>query len=974
MRKAFILFLILAILPVFVFASTTGKIAGVVKDKETGEPLMGANISVEGTYLGASTDKSGFFVILNVPVGRHSVKVSYMGYQTVLQEDVRTSVDLTTQLEIVMQPQALEGETVVVTAERRMIRKDETNTNIIRTAEEITQLPIRGMQQISATVAGVVSQDNSNAMNIRGGRGNESAIYIDGVLVNDPYNSAVRVDIPSEAIEELSVQTGGFNAEYGEVMSGIVVMTTNSGTQKYHGSVQAITDQFLDDKEKKLGTYSYGYNEYTATLGGPIYPGGKHTFFASVNRKWLKDGFPSWGWSENKNKPESFVGGVVPGQGDQSWSYSGKIKLQLLKSLELKGSVVWTDRTYGAEMNPIYLYDVDHAPETRTEHRSYNATLTHTLSPTTFYDLKFNYFDSFRKIYDRTFGDDLLKYGDPTYVSDASWADQWGNPYTKRYEPDFFREDSPYNDYFKNRSVYWGIDFDITHQLNKYNTLKAGAEYKYHTLREFRVLEPAGLATDDMEHGSLEYYRYADVRMYGYDINGNEVDTGDYLKDVVRDEADNPISGWQSQAPYNPITMSAYLQDKVEFEDLVMNIGLRYDRIDPNAWQFKQLAAEYDADDIYVPGTGMFGGNEIFDSSDVVESEVYDYFSPRLGLSFPVSDKTIFHGQFGKFYQKPDLADLYLSPFYLDTFVSSGGYFTVIDNPNLRPLKTISYEMGFKQMLSDNSSLQLTAFYKETEDLVQVLSVGTDVTTIAFMQNGDFGTVKGFDIIYTMRRSKNLSANVNYEYQITKGTGSASASNFDIAWLDGSRGNYPKFIMPLAFEQRHRGSINVDYRFGEDEGPEVFGIYPFEKLGINVLASFNSGHPYTKTEILNAQPHDGRYDNDISNAPESAVLNEMTPWVYNFDLKVDKTIKLPLMDTRLNVYLWVLNVFNTEKVLDVWTTSGLADQTGYLKTSSGQAYYAGLTDEEKAAFSMREMDYLNYGNPRQIRLGVQVEF
>ena len=978
-RKAFILFLMVALLPVLVYSSTTGKIAGTIKDKETGEPLMGANISIEGTFLGASTDKSGFFVILNVPVGRHNVRVSYMGYQTVLQEDVRTSVDLTTQLNVSMMPQALEGETVVVTAERRMIRKDETNTNVIRTAEEIDQLPIRGMQNLSATIAGVVKQDNSNVMNIRGGRGNENAVYVDGVLVNDPYNSAVRVDIPNEAIEEMSVQTGGFNAEYGEAMSGVVIMTTNSGTKQYHGSIQAITDGFLDEEEKTLGTYSYGYNEYTATLGGPIYPGAKHTFFGSVARKWIKDGAPSWGWAENDNKPDQFKGGVVPGQIDQSWSYTGKVKLQLMKSMELKGSVVWTDRTYSynglsSGMNPIMLFDVAHAPQTRTEHRSYNATLTHTLSPTTFYDLKFNYFDSFRKTYDRYFEDDLLSYGDPSYTGDPDWADNWGVAYTKRLEPDFFKPGCPYDDYFKNHSVYWGVDLDMTHQLNKYNTFKLGGEYKYHTLREFRVIEPVKLATDNIEHGTVEYYRFADVRNYGYDVNGNEVDSGDYLEDVTRNDAGSPTSGWKNQAPYHPITMSAYIQDKVEFEDLVLNLGLRYDYIDPNAWQFKQIEADFNADGSYVEGTGMFGGDRIFDSKDVIDSDSYSYISPRLGLSFPVSDKTIFHGQFGQFYQKPDLADLYLSPFYLDAFVARQGYFTTLTNPNLRPMKTTSYEIGFKQMLSDNSSLQLTAFYKETEDNIQVLNVTTDITNIAFTSNGDFGTIKGFDIIYSLRRTKNLSANLNYEYQVSKGTGDASGANFDIAWLGGSRGNFPKYMMPLGFEQRHRGTINVDYRMGEDEGPMLFGIYPLEKLGINLLASFNSGHPYTKTVVQNTQPHDGRYDNDISNTPVSAVLSETTPWVYRFDLKVDKTIKLPLMDTRLNIYMWVLNLFNTEPAVYVWNTTGLPDQTGYLKTTAGQAYYNSLTTAQQQDFGMREMDYTNYGNPRQIRLGVQVEF
>jgi len=235
------------------------------------------------------------------------------------------------------------------------------------------------------------------------------------------------------------------------------------------------------------------------------------------------------------------------------------------------------------------------------------------------------------------------------------------------------------------------------------------------------------------------------------------------------------------QAHYHPIVMSGYFQDKVEFEDIILNLGLRWDRIDPNAWMFKEIEAEWDENGTYVEGTGMFGGDETFNSADVKESEAYSYLSPRLGVSFPVTESTIFHAQYGKFYQSPRLMDLYLSPFYLDRFVASGGYFTNLDNPNLRPPKTTSYEIGFRQSLGNVAALQLTAFYKETEDLVQLLSMNTDVTNIAFSANGDFGTIKGMDVIFTLRRINNLSAVLNYEMQFADGTGSASGSNFDIA-------------------------------------------------------------------------------------------------------------------------------------------------------------------------------------------------
>ena len=567
---------------------------------------------------------------------------------------------------------------------------------------------------------------------------------------------------------------------------------------------------------------------------------------------------------------------------------------------------------------------------------------------------------------DPIFKDDLAQYGDP---KNNPWPDipmQYGEAYTGRLTPDFFQPGATYDNFFKQRTTYWGVDFDITHQQGKHHTFKAGFEYKYHTLRSIRIYSPSKYVDPDYLT-DIEMYRAMDIRAYGYDLEGNEVDKGDYLEDVTRDETGKPTDGFMNQAPYNPIMMSAYFQDKIEFEDLILNLGLRYDHINPNAWMFKEQEATFDDDGVLVDGTGMFGGNEIFDKSDVVDSETYYFISPRLGVSFPVTDQTIFHAQYGKFYQSPRLTDLYLSPFYLDRFVNSGGYFTNLNNPNLRPPKTTSYEIGFKQRVGDNASMQLTAFYKETEDLIQLLNVTTDVTNIAFQMNGDFGTIKGFDFIFNLRRYKNLMATFNYELQYAKGTGSAFNSNFDIAWQGGARGNFPKFAMPLAFEQRHTGSLNLDYRFGSDDAPMFL-----KNTGANVMFSFNSGNPYTRMKTFNTNPFTGRYDNDnVSESPYSAVNTEISPWIYKIDLKVDKDFYFG--GSKLTVYAWVVNLLNTANVRDIWITTGLPDDTGFLGTAAGQQYWNSLDEAGKQAYKMREMDYNNYGVPRQIRLGVQLE-
>ncbi len=437
---------------------------------------------------------------------------------------------------------------------------------------------------------------------------------------------------------------------------------------------------------------------------------------------------------------------------------------QLAKNLEFKSSLIQTDRRFSADwfgaanaIQPVYFFNTDHRPLFDTHTRSFNATLTHLVNPEMFYDLKFNYLDTERKCYDPVFKDDFMKYGDPHYNPWPDSLQYYGTAFTNRLAPDFFQPGAQYDGYSKQRTSHWAAILDLTKQWGKYQTLKAGFEYKYHTVRFFQIGTPSRLADTDWAT-DIEKYRGADVRFYGYDINGNEVDDGDYLTDVTRAANGLPESGFEKQAPYHPIFMNGYIQDKIEFEDLILNLGLRWDYINPNAWMFKQIEAQFNPDGSLVEGTGMFGGDRIFDRNDVKKSDAYAYLSPRFGIGYPVTDRTVFHAQFGKFYQAPQLVDLYMSPFYLDNYITIG-YFTWFNNPNIRPPRTISYEMGFKQTLSDYASLQLTAFYKETEDLIQLITYNTDIRDIAFRENGDFGTIKGLDLIFNLRRYKNLSVN-----------------------------------------------------------------------------------------------------------------------------------------------------------------------------------------------------------------------
>jgi len=224
-------FFFLLFIPAILFAGNTGKIAGRVTDAQTGEPIVGVNVIIEGTYLGAATDINGNYVIINVPPGTYRVKASAIGYKTVVKEGVKVSIDLTTRVDFQLEPTVIElGQEVVVFAERPLVQKDLTASTAIIGSDLIQALPITEFQEVIQLQAGVV------AGHIRGGRSGEVAYWIDGVPVTDVYDRSAVISVDRKSIQELQLVSGAFNAEYGQAMSGIINIATKDGDNRLNGS------------------------------------------------------------------------------------------------------------------------------------------------------------------------------------------------------------------------------------------------------------------------------------------------------------------------------------------------------------------------------------------------------------------------------------------------------------------------------------------------------------------------------------------------------------------------------------------------------------------------------------------------------------------------------------------------------------------------------------------------------------------
>ena len=231
-------------------ASTGGKIAGVVKDATTGDGLPHANVVVVDTKLGATADEKGRFFILNVPAGTYTLKATYIGYADYTVEDVRVSTDLTTNLDIDLTSSDIQVEEVVIRAERPIIDKTATNAVRIVDAEDIEILPFRGVGGVINLQPGVVYDEG--ALHVRGSRSDEIGYYVDGASVRNPVTGGVAVNLIDEALAEVQLQAGGFNAEYGGANAGIILQELRTGPSNWEFGLLSETDNFTSPYEKRF--------------------------------------------------------------------------------------------------------------------------------------------------------------------------------------------------------------------------------------------------------------------------------------------------------------------------------------------------------------------------------------------------------------------------------------------------------------------------------------------------------------------------------------------------------------------------------------------------------------------------------------------------------------------------------------------------------------------------------------------------
>ena len=1040
MRKLRML-IALILLPTMIFAqSTTAKLAGVVADAD-GNPLVGANVVVEGSNLGAATDELGRYYILDVPVGNYDLRAEYIGYTTVVESGVRTSVGFTTTVDFNLDVAAVAGQAVTVTRERPLINPNATNTTRVIDKELIDAFAVRGVSNIVNLQTGVVNGY------FRGSRSSDSRYYVDGVPVKDVYTGSNLLNGNSQAaLQEVSVQTGGFSAEYGGANGGIVNITTKTGGTSWTSRVGYESSIGSDSGTNPDKLYSDGASNFNFDFGGPLSENVR-VYMSVENRQ--KGGDLSYSYYPQMDATlltevpaEYYTGDAKPSLQYGTDENGNKIIHieEVLRQKNIYDASAGLDTTYVVYSNYRRMYGQQ--PQDDSERITFNANMTMDFGPLRLklgsqrYDFEGNSY-SWGRVYGGTDGtfinksDFSMGYLNARYtISPLSYIkaslsrqsydtvsgnrnylhdiEAYGKRSASRGDANYFLRDNSFRNpitpdefvsgrgrvisaygtqttgYDTRKSITNTFSFDYTNQIG-YNELKLGGSIDNHEISRYglnaagvaraifqvdRYGNRDGVVTDDeiINIGSdpkdwkFINYRSLYVTNLGYNIYGDKWNGG-YRQD------DHMI------APAKPTQTRFYIQDKLEFKDVVVQLGLAFETIDTGAMAPDSDNDGYGDSDGFnylyfdrqrVNRNGDGRGNYVWKK---VKKETATH--PRIGFSFPVSDRTVFRANYGTHWQSVPMTYLYLSDSQLSADILAGNA-TDSENPALKPERSTQYEIGIEQRVGAFASVKVEGFYKESKDYLTLLNRTEAFTNTggadtqqnwAQYQNGDVMVSQGLTTNFEMRRTRGLYAQANYTYSESRGTGSYGGQNFYITWI-GTDDGYPKAMNLLDYDQTHTANVILDWR-----SPDATGL--LANTGFNAVMSFGSGTRFTPSQIYSTV-FENRWE-----FPEGPVNSGTMPSYTNLDLRIDRAISLGGLNA--NAYVSIFNALDTEQVNAVYNGTGNVAEDGWVATESGQQWLANrLAENPDVDAAAQYQDNLaapnRWNRPRSVRVGLNISF
>ncbi len=1004
------------------YAGTSGKIAGRVTNAVTGEPLFGANVIVDGTNLGASTDDEGDYYILRVPPGTYTVRASMIGFDIVAQTNVRVEVDHTVPLNYNLNSSVVEGEVVVVEAMREVIKMDISSSQTRVSAEDMLSVStVSNMTDFLNLTSGV--QD----MSVRGGGLNQTGFMLDGLDMVDNRSNKPVMSINLSSVEEVSVIKGGFSAEYGNVRSGLISVVTKEGSnQSYHGSVDMRmapayqkhegpsligqdnwwTRPYLDEDVAFEGT-ARGDWERDKVSQNQIFSG-----WDKISRTLLLDDNPN-----NDKTPEqcrdmflwehALEGSGELGQTELEYAHkpdwngelslSGPVPLigRFLGDMSFFAS---TRKEFELFATPTLAVDTDWNPLNAFESMNTQVKLTSHLSNS----MKLNVdlmFNSLESLLMESEGevptdDDFFDSGDKIVGGLEGWRNIPFSVERQMMGLTFDHVLSP--------SSYYSVKFSKLHienlatpnllpdrDLNEavrfgstgvderpWGVMRPGANVQ--TLGDGMLYSTVGYGIED----SSQVTTYNVKIDYTNQVNKhNQIKTGvmvniDQLKTKMRTDygvMELGLAGNQRRSEHDPMRLGAYITDRLEFQGMIANLGVRMDYSNPNTdWYDLELYDAWLSKD--------FRDDFIEEAPRAAAEKGKVRFSPRFGMSHPISETSKIYFNYGHFYSMPMSSDMYR----IGTFEQSQGI-TYLANPNIDPPRTVQYEVGFETSLMDMLLLSMVGYYKDvSKQTGQTQYIGiNEVVNYATVNNNNYADTRGFEVTLEKRFGRWFNTWVNYNYMVET-SGYFGFSEYYENPQDQDRMVDPNIERPIA-QPFARG--NFEFMTPIGFGPEIAGIEPVADWNMSWLVTWSAGDWITWNPL------------DIYGVQQ----NVQTKDFWGCDLRVSRIIDIG--NTSMTLFADVVNVFNIRRLnLDSFSSEGPgSDYDKYMRSLKldlynedkykAQGYEGGtdkpgdfrpatFTEEDGWEFDTDERDYIDmpdidsfwFMNPRHIWLGLRFQF
>ena len=1015
-------------------AATTGKISGIVTVEGTEQPLANAKVEIVGTSTTTTTNDSGYYVITNITPAGYDVIVELAGYRSKTVQATKVFAGLTTTINFALEPsEVVELEGITVTAAKPLIKKDVTQTTRIIEADEIESMPRDTVNGILQTQAGVAVRNASGSVHVRGGRSMEIKYLIDGIPVNDPMFSGLGLQISTNAIEQMEVITGGFNAEHGDAQSGIINLITKAGTHKFKGRFRYRVGQWGEHHGDPIyGPWFDPDSDFQPValepfrgifIGKPYdyqtpYRGDSVTVEELANREGdeqvtFTEILPGV-YADRTENPLQPV--IDPETGEEMVDEaSGEVIMERQPFKDADGTII------DYENKKVILFD-GYIVDLEQYSELFNATKDYNLSPSHIGEfalsgpimgnqLTFSFASQFRRDESYLPNDDSggytlqgkLKYevtpdiklhasglyderevnyygGSLRFVPNAievgnrdgrslsvqlSHNINSGTFYTLTYGQ--FRRSSmshqpdklwdPLNRTFKENA--WDPEIEIDPDIAEQYPDKQTAIFMQNQ-KEGRIRNPAQQAYND-----TTYDVAGDNNFWTTRNSTTTIFKGDFTSQVTENHQVQTGIEISSNHLYNlgttnygssnlyveyydviPTSISLYAQDKMEYEGMIVNIGLRYDRYTPDGGSpkdpFNPLVLNEDGTFLYTNSEGPEADSLLsepdvqnyiselkgsFDSLPEVGLPIINAYekastkqmiAPRLGISFPITDRTKFHFTYGHYYQMPPADDLYENlNFDMRGAIRRRG------NPDLEPEKTIAYEVGIIQQFTDDLTVDITGFTKDINNLVS--SVHVDITNdYSYFINDIYGRVQGFELTIRKWRTGNspVSGMLSYTYSVAKGKGSSR----NLGYLTYYR-QQPEVTEshPLSWDQRHIVSAALDIQL------------PFSSA-VNFVGRYASGLPYTPNPRAPIKP---------------AINSKRYPATYNVDALVSKRSRIG--GITYTFFADIRNIFNTQNLYNI------------LDAVTYDRYGIPLTAQKHTSPA-------SWSSPRLVMVGVSLDF